>query len=380
MAHKTLIDGTAYEISGGKTLVNGTVYSIKNGKTLVDGTAYDVIFVVGGGKVVLEVEKITSDTYANETTYTAEEFILLDIYPKTGGTVTVTYGGLTKTITDTSGAEEPNAQQVFFGTFNGVSDSVATPASGELTIKGDYYAFCNSAFSASKLLSGKNSGNITSIKHWGEITLIPASAFNSALRDEAITIPNGVISIGGRAFAGCMNLLSATIPQSVTMIGTNPFATIEKNNFVSVCNGNTAYKIDGNGLIEIATNRLVSGFLNTVIPSYVELIGDYAYYSMPVNSITIPSGVTKIGSYAFNGTDLTNVYIPKSVKCIAPYAFANCPNLTSITFEEPLDGTNGWRFCSEEDWYGGSDTDMRDPAKNVTLICTTYNSSYLMRK
>lgn len=44
MAHKTLIGGTAYEISGGKTLVNGTAYSIKNGKTLVDGTAYEVGF------------------------------------------------------------------------------------------------------------------------------------------------------------------------------------------------------------------------------------------------------------------------------------------------------------------------------------------------
>ena len=44
MAHKTLIDGTAYEISGGKALVDGTAYSIKNGKTLVGGTAYEVDF------------------------------------------------------------------------------------------------------------------------------------------------------------------------------------------------------------------------------------------------------------------------------------------------------------------------------------------------
>lgn len=44
MAHKTLIDGTAYEISGGKALVNGTAYSIKNGKTLVGGTAYEIGF------------------------------------------------------------------------------------------------------------------------------------------------------------------------------------------------------------------------------------------------------------------------------------------------------------------------------------------------
>lgn len=42
MAHKTLIDGTAYGISGGKTLIDGTAFSIKGGKTLVDGTAYEV--------------------------------------------------------------------------------------------------------------------------------------------------------------------------------------------------------------------------------------------------------------------------------------------------------------------------------------------------
>ena len=45
MAHKTLISGTAYEVSGGKTLVDGTTYKIKNGKTLVDGTAYDIGFI-----------------------------------------------------------------------------------------------------------------------------------------------------------------------------------------------------------------------------------------------------------------------------------------------------------------------------------------------
>ena len=53
MAHKTLINGTAYEISGGKTLVNGTAYNIKNGKTLVGGTAYEVGFVKPTVKVLL---------------------------------------------------------------------------------------------------------------------------------------------------------------------------------------------------------------------------------------------------------------------------------------------------------------------------------------
>lgn len=44
MAHKTLVDGTAYAIKGGRTLIDGTGYSIKKGRTLVDGTWYDISF------------------------------------------------------------------------------------------------------------------------------------------------------------------------------------------------------------------------------------------------------------------------------------------------------------------------------------------------
>lgn len=61
MAHKTLIGGTAYEISGGKTLVDGTAYSIKNGKTLVGGTAYEVGFK-GNFVLVYEIASYTPTT------------------------------------------------------------------------------------------------------------------------------------------------------------------------------------------------------------------------------------------------------------------------------------------------------------------------------
>lgn len=44
MAHKVCIDGTAYEIDGGKAMVDGTVYEIDKGTTIVDGTAYEVGF------------------------------------------------------------------------------------------------------------------------------------------------------------------------------------------------------------------------------------------------------------------------------------------------------------------------------------------------
>lgn len=42
--HKTLVNGTAYEVKGGKCLVNGTAYSVKKGRTLINGTRYDITF------------------------------------------------------------------------------------------------------------------------------------------------------------------------------------------------------------------------------------------------------------------------------------------------------------------------------------------------
>ena len=49
MAHKTLVNGTAYDITGGMTLVEGTSYSIKGGKTLMGGTLYDFSFALPAG-------------------------------------------------------------------------------------------------------------------------------------------------------------------------------------------------------------------------------------------------------------------------------------------------------------------------------------------
>lgn len=66
--HKTLVNGTAYEVKGGKCLVNGTAYSIKKGRTLIGGTGYDITFEEAIGKTwVLNETSIKSLT--SEPTY-----------------------------------------------------------------------------------------------------------------------------------------------------------------------------------------------------------------------------------------------------------------------------------------------------------------------
>lgn len=44
MAHKARINGTIYDVQGGKCRVNGTGYDVKKGRTLINGTGYDINF------------------------------------------------------------------------------------------------------------------------------------------------------------------------------------------------------------------------------------------------------------------------------------------------------------------------------------------------
>ena len=44
MSHKTFVNGTIYDVKGGKCRVNGTSYEIKKGRTLIGGTGYDIEF------------------------------------------------------------------------------------------------------------------------------------------------------------------------------------------------------------------------------------------------------------------------------------------------------------------------------------------------
>lgn len=242
----------------GMTIPEGVVTQIaKDGVVL-----WAVQSSEAGGLIILEVEKITSDTYAGETTYTGEQFILLDIYPKTNGTVKVTYGGLTKTITDTSGAVEPNAQQVYFGTFNGVSDSVTTPASGELTIEGDCVAFaCGTYQTGNKSTTKKLYAGVIEITNFGVVEYIPQHAFGNLLGGSCpltnVTIPktvksiglqaftncsalesvemsNGVITIDNEAFAFCTSLTYIEIPNSVSFIGANAFSSLKTVRMLAV--------------------------------------------------------------------------------------------------------------------------------------------------
>lgn len=139
-------------------------------------------------------------------------------------------------------------------------------------------------------------------------------------------IPTSVVGISVYAFLGCDELLSITIPSSVTSIDSSAFENCYGLTEIIVDENNTTYRSENNCLIEKATNALVFGCINSVIPESVTKINSYAFRGSGITEIVIPNSVTTIEMFAFyNCKYLTDVTIGKGVTRIESDCFFNCP-------------------------------------------------------
>ena len=180
------------------------------------------------------------------------------------------------------------------------------------------------------------------------VTSIGAGAFSGCSNLTSVTIPEGVINIGGGAFSGCSGLTSVTIPEGVTSIGDYAFRDCSGLTSISVESGNPVYdsRNNCNALIETATNTLIAGCNNTIIPKGVTSIGNNAFLGCSgLTSVTIPEGVINIYGGAFAGcSNLSSVTIPEGVINIGAGAFVGCSNLTSVTIPEGVTSIGNYAF------------------------------------
>ena len=151
-----------------------------------------------------------------------------------------------------------------------------------------------------------NCFSLTSVVIPNSVTSIGRDAFWGCDSLTSIVIPDSVKSIGEAAFMGCDSLTSIVIGNGVTSIGETAFDDCSSLTSIVVAEGNTVYdsREQCNAIIHTATNTLISGCQNTIIPESVKSIGDYAFYGCDsLTSIVIGNGVTSIGEAAFMGCD-----------------------------------------------------------------------------
>ena len=218
---------------------------------------------------------------------------------------------------------------------------------------------------------------LTSVVIPSNVTTIGEDAFSHCPMT-TVTIPESVSVIRSWAFSDCTALTSVTIPKSVTSIGINPFSNCLNLNTIMVATGNEIYNSHDNcnAIVETATNTLISGCKNTMIPNSVTSIGDHAFRNCSgLTTVTIPNSVTSIGNWAFYQCDgLTSLTIPESVTSIGYWGFADCYGLTSVTIPESVTSIDaafwGCWDLTEIHWTPNADTNLSSSLSSANLTST----------
>lgn len=156
------------------------------------------------------------------------------------------------------------------------------------------------------------------------------------------TIPEGVKSIGGQAFAGQKRLKSITIPSSVKAIygydeelGAFSYSALESITFAEGSQLTT---------IEPYVFFYCESLKSIDLPNSLTTIGDGAFLECyALESVTLGSSVETIGASAFNCAPISSITIPASVTSIGKWAFYDCKNLEHVTLH-----------CANVDnWFSG---------------------------
>ena len=188
------------------------------------------------------------------------------------------------------------------------------------------------------------------------LTQLVSEAFSGATNLKSIVLPQSVSNIQTNVFRFCQNLEHIVLPDSMIMINSNSFAGTgiksiifpQKGNLqlaynafaesklrsiyipanvtriydymLSDCDDLISITVDQdngkydsregcNAIIETATNTLIASCKNTVVPSSVTALGNYAFYhNKELKTLELPEGIETIGNYIMSTCDsLTEV-------------------------------------------------------------------------
>lgn len=208
------------------------------------------------------------------------------------------------------------------------------PADTQITVREGTTAIANGAFNKQSNLTSVVLPNgltsigdrafagtsLTQVTIPASVTDIGSEAFNDAAKLASVTFNEGLKTIGDSAFDGCSLLNTVALPNSLTKLGKSAFLYAGRD--AATADGTLTI---GGGLTEIP-ERAFMGMSKTggavAIPSGIVSIGTYAFYYTGFSSVSIPDGVTTIGASAFASTkQLKAVTLPGSVSTLGNNVF-----------------------------------------------------------
>lgn len=185
--------------------------------------------------------------------------------------------------------------------------------------------------------------NLQSITIPGSVETLEKKTFENCFNLENVTLQEGLKKLSEMTFYGCRKLKKLIIPASVNEIDKNfLYYSNSYLNVIVVEKGNNIYdsREDCNCIIETASNKIIKGSSNSLIPSSIKIIGKDAFQDVKgLSNLIIPEGIEIIEENAFYNTDLSEITIPLSVVKIGSNSFGIYGTLTKVTMQNPIPPT-----------------------------------------
>lgn len=171
----------------------------------------------------------------------------------------------------------------------------------------------------------------------------------------SVMIPDSVTTLNVRAFKDCASLTSVSIGSGLNTLGSQPFLNCSSMSSITVSSANSTLFVEDNVLFGLDVKSIDAGILyggasfkllycpmtrsgSYVIPSDVSVVGECAFENCTgLTDVTIPRGVTELEFMAFSGcSGLTYINIPDNVVKVGAFAFEGCTSAVSITIGSGL--------------------------------------------
>lgn len=198
-----------------------------------------------------------------------------------------------------------------------------------------------------------------------------------------------VTSVAASAFYNNKTITSATIPATITEVGTDAFRNMTNLRTLNIAdlkawcainfvngNANPLYNVFPTstsqwGKVYIAGEQVST---DLVIPEGVTSIGRAFYGFKSLTSVTFPSTLVTMGDQVFaNCEGLTEVVIPEGVTEMGS-VFFGCKNLASVTLPSTLETLKGSTF------YNCNLTEVVLPASLKTMGSMIFSGNYKLTK
>jgi len=152
-------------------------------------------------------------------------------------------------------------------------------------------------------------------------------------KDNIVTVPDGVNTIGENAFQGNPHIRRVILPPTVMRIEKSAFEGCRYLSSILLPPSLT--------IIEDGAFRGCSILKSVSIPGSVLKIGDFAFHSCNcLEFVKFHPGLQSIGNYAFAFCmNIRSMFIPASVKFIGMAAFVCCSRLIWLNLPEELNKT-----------------------------------------